>query len=248
MTENNKIFYLILCEGDTDRLLISAYLEKINNWKHIKKSKESPFPNEDILWFKNEYKELGIWAANGNDFSSALSSVISFESIEHHIEKIVIITDYDEDDSKEERVKKLFDFLNSKIKVLDDNISAINRINKWSTLKLKDGFGEEHYIDLFYLVVPLDAPGALETFMLDGISSIYTEGNEVKNQVIGFVENFKSNNYLKKKRDKIKAELGIGISIFNPGRSAYMISEIIHGYDWTELDKKIGQFKILRDL
>lgn len=61
---------LILCEGETDAILLSYYLEKVAGWKY---SKKRPIDivkkqeNESVNWYKKDKDYLLICAVGGKD-------------------------------------------------------------------------------------------------------------------------------------------------------------------------------------
>ena len=44
-------YNIILCEGETDQILLGYYLSEVSSWAFFK-FKESPFPEEEVNWFK----------------------------------------------------------------------------------------------------------------------------------------------------------------------------------------------------
>lgn len=60
---------LILCEGNSDQILLGQLLQKRKNWKFVKKLNNAPFNNQNIAWYKNTAEDLfGIWYVGGSNF------------------------------------------------------------------------------------------------------------------------------------------------------------------------------------
>lgn len=118
----------------------------------------------------------------------------------------------------------------------------------WHNIEFIDSFSERRTIRYCYLLVPLDSQGALETFMLNALSENSNEKKEAIRQVRDFVNNFKSNVYLRKRREKVKAELRISISVFDPRKTFYTMRELIESIDWMEFDQTDKQYGILKEI
>jgi len=90
--------------------------------------------------------------------------------------------------------------------------------------------------------------GALETFMLDALSEKSPEKKHVVEQSRSFVKGFKSDVYLKKRRERTKAELGVALSAFSPDKVFTTMQELIDSFDWTEFEATDKQFKLLTEI
>lgn len=65
----NKV---ILCEGETDAILLSYYLGKVAGWKYSRKGPENlniqaDTSNQSVNWYKNNENFLLICAVGGKD-------------------------------------------------------------------------------------------------------------------------------------------------------------------------------------
>ena len=63
---------LILCEGETDAILLSYYLEKTAGWNYSSKppqnlSIQTTAQNETVNWYKKDENYLMICAVGGKD-------------------------------------------------------------------------------------------------------------------------------------------------------------------------------------
>lgn len=242
-------YSLILCEGETDQALIGCYMEKVYKWIYDKKysnNPDNPFPKENISWYNVHSNNIkGIWQIGGHSFSGAIKEIIEREKHEHVVERIAIITDHDDfEDAEIERINVLKKDISSFIGKKSEDI--ILSKNKWEINTFPNDFSESK-IQMLYLLVPLDGIGALETFMMDAIS----EQNEDKQYVIEkskeFVNNFESDTYLTKRREKIKAELGISLSVFSPDRIFTTMKELIDSVAWDEFSTSHKQFELLKE-
>ncbi len=93
---NNNRYKIILCEGETDQILLGCNLGQIGDWEFFK-GNNMPFSENPVNWFRNpENTILGIWQVGGNDFSDAVTKVLRMAYLEPSIEKLAIITDHDD--------------------------------------------------------------------------------------------------------------------------------------------------------
>ena len=111
----NRKYKIILCEGETDQILIGSYLEKIGKWKYFK-GKNLPFHKESINWFTNSEEDfLGIWQVGGNNFTIRLKEVLDLAHLESSIQKLAIITDHDDNDAETVRPSKLLSVIGKEL-------------------------------------------------------------------------------------------------------------------------------------
>lgn len=239
---------LILCEGETDQALLSYYLGRVRGWKYSR-LKNVPFPTERICWYKDtNNRVMGIWAAGGNDFGAVLSKIFEMEKIEHCVNKIAIITDNDDNSTESVRIKQLFSNLNNIVMLnsFDDQMYK-DANNKWISIEFESAFGNA-LIEVTYLLVPYDKHGALETFMLSALSENDEDKKIVISAIKEFVDNAVFEKYLRKRRQRIKAELGMSVAVFTPDKVFSEMDELIMAVDWEKFDITNNQFGILKDI
>lgn len=241
---------MILCEGATDQILISAYLMKEKGWEFINVRKDKfPFSDKGLFWYENERGEyLGIWQISGKSFEPVVRKIMVLESIEHTVESICIITDHDDEDEAEN--KRPEGILNAANEVLQINGFDIDELktksnHQWTNIEFKDSFSQVQHMDICYLLVPIDSQGALETYMLNALSEDSESKKEAIQQVKEFIKGFKSEEFLKKRRDRVKAELSVSISVFLPDKMFDTMTEIIKSVDWTDFRATDTQFGVL---
>lgn len=240
---------IILCEGSSDQVLVGAYLKKIKGWTYTRPNKKLPFPDQNITWYVNSDNEyFAIWSVNGCNFKDAVSKIFELEKLEHTTESLVIITDHDDETATSNRPKEIYNTINSVI--LIDNYEPnvlIKNNNQWQELSYTAGFKRKVKMQFCYLLVPLDSQGALETFMLNALSESSAARKEVIEQVKVFIHDLKSQDFLKKRREKIKAQLSVSVSVFAPERMFDTLNELISIVDWSSFDEANKQFKVLTD-
>lgn len=239
---------IILCEGASDQILLSSYLMKEKEWKYEKPRYDFPFPNEEILWYENgQGGHFCIWSIGGNVFEPAVRKIMNLETHEHTVESLCIVTDHDDDEAENKRPEGILNAANEILQIKGYNVNElINKFNhQWTKIEYLDSFFQDQHMYICYLLVPLDSQGALETYMLNALSENSNSKKEAIKQVKSFIKDFRSEEYLKKRRDRVKAELSISISVFLPDRMFDTMTEIIRSVDWSEFCTTDTQFGVL---
>lgn len=238
-------YSIVLCEGETDQALIGCYLEKTNHWKYEKTKEGNLFPKESINWFKDPRgMKKGIWAVGGDDFCSAVDKVFMREKQDHIIDKLVVVTDHDDQFAETDRVSMISETIKARLSLSEELVLTVNN---WSEISFTNSFGKVS-MEALYLLVPAEETGALETFMLDALSEQNIDKEHVISESRRFVREFKSESYLKHRRDKIKAELGVSMSVFNPDRVFTTMKELIDSVDWSQFVVTHKQFGLLKSI
>lgn len=102
------MYSVILCEGITDQILISYYLENTMGYRYINANKCKKLLSVNIEglkgnWYKDNYDNaLLMIAVNGSDFSLALKRLFNYNSNVSKNEmfrRICVITDNDDKNS-----------------------------------------------------------------------------------------------------------------------------------------------------
>lgn len=234
---------IILCEGLSDMFLLAQILQKRNNWSFIKKHKGINFSDNNIAWYLNSKNEdYAIWPVGGCNFIPALREILRLEQLEHQVESLIIITDHDDDSASDARPREISKEINNSLKV---KLELSENLNQWHDISFEDSFSNQRCMHICYLLVPIENQGALETFMLNSLSNQCDAKKEAIKQVKAFLHEFSSNKFLTKRREKIKAELSVSISIFNPDRMFDTLKELIESIDWVKFENTNKQFNAL---
>lgn len=240
-----KIKGIILCEGTSDQVLLGEYLKKIKGWTFLRAKKNFPFPDKKITWYVNSDNDyFAIWSVNGCNFNDAVSKIFELEKYDHTTDSLVIITDHDDETAAFDRPRAIFSTING-VTLLDNYASdtLIKSNNQWQDLSYTAGFNRKVKMNFCYLLVPLDSQGALETFMLNALSESSVARKEVIEQVKIFLHDLKSNEFLKKRREMIKAQLSVSVSVFAPERMFDTFNELLSLVDWSLFNETNRQFK-----
>lgn len=259
---------LILCEGNSDQILLGQLLQKRKNWKFVKKLNNAPFNNQNIAWYKNTAEDLfGIWYVGGSNFIPAVKSVFKRELLEHTVESLLVVTDNDDTSEVEDRLNVIISEISSTLKIGSEHLEQLfqtERKSGWQDISFYNSFAnvtkredsieepfEKSVVHFGYLLIPEECNGALETFMLKALCESSDSRHEVADKVHDFVARFntesKYNVFLKRRRDKIKAELGMFVSVINPDKMFDTLKELIESVDWSKFDLTNSQFSMLLD-
>lgn len=224
---------LILCEGATDAILLSYYLEKVAGWKFCRKPpknlaiKENGI-EESINWYEKDDDRLLICGVGGKDkiktfFSTRIKpTIIKADAFE----KIALVLDRDDRDI---------------VSIEKHALSAVSPVitkvenNKWITNDYFNGFGQIKSIAMLLTIVPIEHQGALETLLLDAISENQYDAHIVE-LVTDFVSKMRveAGKYITSDRKELKARLGVTWAVQYPEKIFKLINEQIVSVPWEK--------------
>lgn len=242
------MYSVILCEGDTDQILISYYLEKTLGYKYILPEERKKLLTVNIQRIKgNWYKDNGgnvllMLAVNGSDFSLVLARLFAYNSNvpkEEMFKRICVITDNDD----KYAVKRI-----AQIQNIVDGYTAVKNILlpvAWNDLEVKSGFGEATGISVLFLLQPQKEYGNIETFILDMVSEANADDEEVIINAKNFIKGIKSKKYLITRGDKNKGELAAFFAVVSPRRVFAKIDALLKEIPWDRYTEYNEQYKLL---
>lgn len=241
-----NIELLVICEGKTDQILLGSYIEHISEWKYVGVIKNNPFPKEkSINWYtRDDECYLAIWENSGSYFPNVLKKICEREKAEHVIRRLLVVSDHDDENSEDRRMKEVFDTIQ---KALGCEYKEELSAQKWNQIWWNGDFGSCKS-QVGYLLVPYDENGALESFMLRCLKENDAENEYIIEQVDVFLNSLKSEKYLTKRRERVKARLGVSLGIIAPDRSFDALKEIIDSVDWSKYDEANVQFSMIRSV
>lgn len=224
---------LILCEGKTDAVLLSYYLEKTCGWTHRNTPKGlnikvDETKGESAYWYRKENESLLICGVGGKDnFGSFFREKIQPPLVDASaFSKIAVVTDHD-DRAKE----SIVDSLCASFKPIIANIEN----DKWISNRYQNSYDQEAFVDFLLVIIPSDKEGALETLLLDTISEKEYDKAIVRRS-ISYVDEIQpiAAKYLSKNRLKLKSCLGVTWAIQYPEKLFSFIDEQIRSVKWEE--------------
>lgn len=224
---------LILCEGKTDAILLSYYLERTCNWVHQKSPNKHNFKvdgtkGESAYWYQKKDEDLLICGIGGREkYNSFFNEKILRMIVDaNEFSKVAVVVD--RDDRNEQTII-------DSLRVAFDPIFTVIKNDNWVKNYYENSFKEKKPIDFLLAIIPKDKEGALETILLDSISENEYDKKIVK-QSISFVDGIQpiASNYLDKKRLKIKAYLGVTWAVQYPEKIFSFIDEQIRSVKWEK--------------
>ncbi len=228
---------IILCEGETDLILISYYLEKTKGWVFTNKPKglKLNFTEQDnkaACNYKNDNNdELLICAVGGkNNFGNFLNDYLRKPIIRTNAGetkyKIALVTDRD-DVSVQEIEQSVSEQLSPLVSNIENNV--------WKLNDAEAELGTKVTIEFLLIVIPKENTGALETVLMDALSKNEYDANIVEkcNQ---FITDIKpdAQRYIHESRLQLKAQLGVAFSIFNPEKTFSLFKERLVSVKWEK--------------
>lgn len=226
---------IILCEGETDLILISYYLEKTRGWVYTNKPKglKLNFTEQDnkaAYNYRNDNNdELLICAVGGKDnfgnfFKESLIKPIKRSNAGETDYKIALVTDRD-DISIREIEQSISEQLFPIVNTIENNV--------WKQNNVEADFGTAVTIEFLLLVIPKENTGALETVLMEALSESEYDANIIEKSG-QFIMNIKpdAERYIHENRLQLKAQLGVAFSIFNPDKTFSLFKERLVSVKW----------------
>lgn len=241
---------IILCEGKTDAILTSYYLDRVYGWKYLSKNKPVGIKirdkqSEELNWYQLENKKLCIWGVGGVDnFEYAINHIINLNRLaneEQLFNKIIIITDRDDEENNDYIISKYINLLKN------SGIEAKLQLNEMQQSTYENDIEDTIDIEIGLVVLPVETKGAIETFLLEVLSENKDEKYIVEN-VREFIKSIKSNKYLQKRRERVKAELGVTFALISPDKVFTTLHNLLCEIPWSNYTTFQEGFKILEKL
>lgn len=244
---------LIICEGSTDYVLLQYYMRKAFCWEDDKKIQKSILKMDGQRSRNLKRKEdiLTIMSAGGSSkITKGLSMALernyySQLNLSDMYNKIVIITDHDEETTEESWFQALKETLQEKTVISESEIKN----NSWINCKMQNSIGQEEKFSLLLLIIPFKEQGAIETFLLNAIGKNDTYDSIIISECNSFIENIDpKKRYLKKRRDVVKAKFDTYFSVRTPAEQFNERQNILKKIPWEEYTAIQTDFQKLGEL
>lgn len=224
---------VILCEGSTDAILLSYYLNKVSGWEFCKKApehldiKQSEF-NQSVNWYKKGDDRLLICGVGGKDVMSSFfkDKLASPMRNSNAFSKIVLVLDRDD---------KNIAFIEDHASNLFKPIVTEMKNDLWVDNAYVDSFGIQKKVLSLLIAIPTDQQGALETIMLEAIAENPYDAAIVKSagDFVDLIQKSASR-YISNNRLKLKAHLGVTWAVQYPEKVFKLINEQIQSVSWEK--------------
>lgn len=238
---------LILCEGKTDAILLSYYLERTCGWTHRNAPKAldvkvDEIKGESAYWYRKVDDNLLICGVGGKDnfgyfFQEKIRPIIIDTSA---FSKIAVVIDRDD---REEQ--SILDSFRASLRPIITDI----RNNTWVKNTYENSFKQDKSVDFLSVIIPGDKEGALETVLLDAISEREYD-KAIVERSIAYVDEIQplASRYIEKRRLKLKACLGVTWAIQYPEKIFSFIDEQIRSVKWENSQVLTQCFHELRKI
>ena len=233
---------IILCEGNTDAILISYYLIRVHAFSHYKG--EPPFTitteteTNKCYWYKQKEQkspDTVIWAVGGIDkLKSGIQEIEYRNRIEtnHSIvfNKIIIVIDKDNRSPQECSALLQRWTSESHITIRGD---FTNR--KWHQGTMNNWSNEPIPLKILPIFLPTDdTPGSLEDFLLTTLESQPDERIVVA-EARKFIATIPDEPFLPRTRLRNKACLGATLAVFSPDWVLTKLDAKLRSVPWQEM-------------
>jgi len=253
---------IILCEGKTDAILISYFLERKFGWSYIKwsrikKNMKNWFQinqgNEVLNWYNHPKKpnqELAIWGVGGiEQIPVKLGHVINRTRSERNpinrFERIVLFFDRDQRDETE-----CVELIEKWTTTSDLELIRNLQLGQWSDFKtnLRKIPAESYKLNVLPITLPPDSEGNLETFLIKSIKSHSDEDRQLVDEANNFINLLPDEPYLNKRRFRHKACLGAILSVMLPDWGFSRLHERLTRIQWENIESVLSVYKKLKEL
>ena len=232
---------VVFCEGTTDLLMIQFVLQYKYGWKYDGFLENAVTNRLLKKILKKDKASIEIRSCGGimnitnkmKEFQDYMEYATRDEEL---FDKVIVLIDHDTCDSNSEFMNKLNDTLDDTFTEKDINVDS-----KWKLHNLIKG---ELELDLFIRSLPETEVGAIESVMLEALSTDQIEENLIKssNQFISEMSQ-KQTRYLQKKSLISKATFNTYFAIRTPEEKYDERARVLKAYDWENnevLNKSFG--------
>lgn len=223
---------LILCEGKTDAILLSYYLERMRGWKYTRKSpkgldiKVNEEIGESANWYQKDDEFLLICAVGSKSgFSRFFNAAILRPLVQSDaFNKIALVIDHDD-----ETIEEIVELVRSELALVAKDAQD----GCWVDHEYENGYGERHMISFLLQIIPTEKQGALESLLLEAISEDPYDKNIVdkSKQYVDSISS-EADRYIGKRRLVLKAYLGVTWAIQSPQKVFTHIDSMLKMVRW----------------
>lgn len=261
---------IIICEGETDGIILSYYLNKMYGWESVKTENGKAFlkkndnakketkisfdfhtASQKVNWYFREDSLLAICETGGNSqIISAMDEIWSlYDNLGYTFpDKIVFMTDRDDENIEKNIISDMEKQFNL------NSVSLCGKLenNNWCRAEYEK-YGETKRIDILPLVIPFEKCGAMETFLLDSLAEKNDGEKEIVAACRAFVQSVENVGYVKNKyltrRGLIpKSEFSSYFAIASPARTFAKGDEILKSVPWEKYNNVQKAFALFEKL
>jgi len=242
---------VVLCEGHDDLWFIGYYLHKTRGWNVCDEVDDYwelyqiPKLNkrQSVEYFVKNDDTVAIWNVGGKDcLKSSMEAIFKKYLPEFPldpIDSVVIVRDRD-DESIESVLAEIKTGLPEELVLSNKQVSVYSFYSK----------GVNASCSVLPVVIPFEETGAIETILMDSIKESGEDGSRVVEGANSYIEamvNPPLRNYLKQRREKLKARYSAVIAVVNPTHSTRTFQDMVMGTPWETSESVKAHFDIIAD-
>ena len=226
---------IILCEGETDLILLGLYLERTCGWKYERKPKHplkipkaNSGGNKKSETYSKESAELIICCVGGKDnfgdfFKTYISPLLFYSDKDESDFRIALVTDADS--------RSVDEIKTDMLEQLSPTIHAMHN-NEWTANSSLNSYEDPINIEFLLCIIPRTGSGALETVLMNSLAEMH-DGETIVDESNQFIDNLPANVYLPSDRLKLKAKLGVALSVIYPDKVFSQFDNQLRIVDWS---------------
>lgn len=251
---------ILICEGKTELILLSYYLGKVYGWESTeisknfgkydsrKKPRLKKERQQEQEWYILNEDMLSLFSAGGNNrIAKVFEDILKNQSFasDEPFERIVIMTDRDDERVEEELLKKIRQLCSEYSVTLHDALQN----SQWCAASYENN-GDERCMKILPIIIPFQETGTIETFLLKCVKE---QEEELVNQCTGFVDGLCAidsikERYLKSRGVIPKAKFSTYFAIVSPNRTFAEGDRILKSIPWERYKETQETFDSLKDL
>lgn len=225
---------IIICEGATDYVLLQYFMRAAFRWQDYGPAPEKRFKRSRVLKRGTDYLTIGE-SGGSSQLIPCLDYMLELNSISAETEayeNLVIVTDRDEIGTEQEFIDRIKSVLiNRGIQLNENNVGN----NQWIDCQHRNGHGKKIEYRLLLLVIPFEETGAMETFLLNAISSTDTYDADIIRKGNDFVDHIDpEKRYLSKRRYMTKSKFDVYFSVRTAADQFTERQNILKNVKWEE--------------
>jgi len=243
---------LILCEGESDRVILSQYFCHRFNFSYSKSVKSADGVGMDYQ-YTNADAVLTIRIVEGvEEFHKKLRDTLRENAIntgtKGQFTHIAVIADHDSDDENDRLLQKLNEVLG------EYKLPPFQEGHWCHGTQMTEMKERSAKLELLFLSIPLETSGALETMLLSALEKTapgrYYLAKESRQFVDALIQNRKEHSmpYLSSRGDQVKAPLAVFYAVAAPRRIYASQQEILDMVNWgtfTEIQRTLQAFDMI---
>lgn len=242
---------IILCEGETDQIILSEYFCHMYGFQYVRQNKR----DKGFHWptgcrYIHNDVSLDIVYVGGNQFSEFIEKILTINRMNSGFSysHVAVISDHDSDKEIQERWHNIAETISTACHC-DFQIAE----NHWIEQVQQLDFDESIAVHYLFLSIPLESDGALETFLLNAMEN--EPGNVfLSQQSKQFVKDIIEKKttlsaeecnpkYLAKRRTQIKAPLAVFFALAWPDRAFADAKALLQKVPWAKYEQIQTSFR-----